>query len=65
MFITLPQDEARVRLYAAGYRLIEVMNETCEVWRTASGVQVNLNPEQDGTGCYEEEMIKLAEAQTR
>ena len=38
-------------------------NGTCEVWRTASGVEVDLNPELDGTGCYEEEMIKAAEAQ--
>ena len=65
MFLTLARDEARARLIAAGYRLVAVWNETCEVWIGRDGVEIGLNPELDGTWCYEEEMIKAAEERAR
>ena len=61
MFITIPREEARRRLTAAGYTFIRTLFETNEVWRGPDATERILMPELDGTGCYEEEMIKLAE----
>ena len=62
MFITLQKDEARRRLEAAGLRLVHTYAEqTVEVWRHNTGVEVRLQPELDGTGAYEETMIRLVE----
>lgn len=61
MFITLPRDEARARLYAIGHRLVGEWGPGSERWVTATGYEYGLTPELDGRGDYEEEMIKLAE----
>ena len=61
MFITLPREEARARLVAAGYRYVHTENHTCEVWVRRDGWEIYMHPELDGTGCYEEEAIKAAE----
>lgn len=65
MFITVPRQEAHARLRACGYRNVDTLFETSEIWRTPHGVEVLLMPEFDGTGAYEDEMIKAAEAQAR
>ena len=65
MFLTVAREEAHARLRAAGFRYVETLFETAEVWRTASGFEVHLTPEFDGTGAYEDEMIKAAEALAR
>ncbi len=63
MFLTLPLDEARVRLHALGLRLLRTEYEgTTEVWLTPNGEELYLLPELDGTGAYEEETIKAIEA---
>ena len=61
MFITLAREEARARLVAAGYRYLHAVHFTSEVWVRRDGSEIYLHPELDGTGCYEEEAIKLAE----
>ena len=61
MFITLAREEARARLVAAGYRYLDTLNFTSEVWVRRDGFEIYLHPELDGTGCYEEEAIKAAE----
>ena len=61
MFITLSQEDARARLVAAGYRHLQTLNRTTEVWVRRDGSEIYLHPELDGTGCYEEEAIKAAE----
>ena len=62
MFITVSREEAHGRLRARDFVYVETLFKTVEVWRSASGVEVLLTPEQDGTGAYEDEMIKAAEA---
>ena len=62
MFLTVARDAAHARLHACGYRHVETLFETAEVWRTEGGREVLLTPEFDGTGAYEDEMIKAAEA---
>ena len=45
----------------AGWRYAETLNDTTEVWLKIGRRPVYLTPEADGTGCYEEEMIKAVE----
>lgn len=61
MFITLSREDARARLIAAGYRYVETVEFTSEVWARGDGSEIYLHPELDGTGRYEEEAIKAAE----
>jgi hypothetical protein len=61
VFITVSREEAHARLRVAGYRHVGALFETAEIWRLASGQEVMLTPEFDGTGAYEDEMIRAAE----
>ena len=65
MFITVPPEEAHARLHACGWRLVDTLYDTVEVWRLPDSREVILTPEFDNTGAYEDEMIKAAEALAR
>ena len=66
MFLTVPRDEAHLRLNRLGLTLAGTFFEaTVELWKDAKGRDVYLTPELDGTGAYEEEMIRAVEAAWR
>lgn len=68
MLETVPVELARARLRAAGYALIDELNETVEVWRREpDGLEVLLTPERDGAGvsAYLEQMVLGAERLAR